>query len=167
VIPSVTLDPATPLGTPRWLWLRYVNGFHDGAHCAKCLLGTPSRRITPRMTPGKEILLIEQDTPYLYLCAGFGKYEWNLHVAMVTSNQAFSVTAHNGATFHFRGLRRLWIPPLELGFRRYPDAMTTCRNFQFGYSAFLSGRPVVSFEDGLAAANALPPGPGQVELTLK
>jgi len=120
-----------------YLWLKYVTGFDPSQHCLPCLLGAQSGRVRLDMPARRPILLDEAKGRYLYLCGGLEVYEKNLHVAMeLAEGEVFAVRAANGATFMFRGLRRLEIPPLQKGFCGLSPKFTTCRNFQFGMAMF-------------------------------
>jgi hypothetical protein len=125
----------------RVLWLKYVSGFDHTQHCARCLIGSYSKRVTRDMPKNQPFALDEEPPPqYFYLCGVAFRGGWaaNLHLAFVkgdAEDQA-SVVAYNGDTFVVRGAKALDIPELEKGFDDRPLAFTTCRNWRFGVARY-------------------------------
>jgi hypothetical protein len=125
----------------RFLWLKYVSGFDHRQHCARCLVGPYSKRVTRTMRLNERFVLDEHPEPeYFYLCgvAERGGWSANLHLAFVKGQPTdiASVNASTGATFSVSGARALDIPELARGFDERPLSFTTCRNWRFGVARY-------------------------------
>ena len=70
----------------RYFWLKYIRGFDPTVHCAKCLIGDYSQKVSLNMPVNTEIELNEfTDFKCLYLCGVIG-YRNNLHIPFVPSD---------------------------------------------------------------------------------
>ena len=124
----------------RYFWLKYIRGFDPTVHCAKCLIGDYSQKVSLNMPVNTEIELNEfSDFKCLYLCGVIG-YRNNLHIPFVPSdneNDIITTETYRGDKVIITGARRLPIPPLEKGYTSLSQAFTSCRNYQFGVSYLL------------------------------
>jgi hypothetical protein len=123
----------------RYLWLKYVSGFQQGVHCARCLVGPYSERVTRTMLKGFAVRLDEHEKfDCLYLCGvSYKGYEHNLHLAMEPApGSVAEVTAFNGDIFRVQNARALPIPAPGPEWRILPSTFTSCRNWRFGLSRY-------------------------------
>ena len=124
----------------RFLWLRQVEGFRPGRHCARCLkgryiIGGDARGMLCDSHNGSWELQAERGET-LYLCGVNARndYDRNLHVAMRV-RAGSSIRIDSGAGFVvIHGAERLHFDDAAAR-RRFPqrdESFLTCRNFQFG-----------------------------------
>ena len=106
----------------RYFWLKYIRGFDPTVHCAKCLIGDYSQKVSLKMPVNTEIELNEfSDFKCLYLCGVIG-YQNNLHVPFVPSdneNDIITAETYRGDKVIITGAKRLPIPPLEKGYNGF------------------------------------------------
>jgi hypothetical protein len=134
---SIRISGAQRIKGFRFLWLKYVSGFDPSKHCARCLRGPFSARISPQMDLRYAISLDEYECDYLYLCGVSPRWETNLHIVFQPSaGDIIRVTTYNGLEIEIHGATQVPIPPLEQGFMGLPKEFTTCRNFQFGVAYY-------------------------------
>jgi hypothetical protein len=122
----------------RYLWAKYVRGFNQRDHCARCLVGSFSKVVKPTMGPGDHVLdAPATDWEYFYLCGVTRHWHTNLHLAARRSQgNVARVTAFNGAIFEIPSFEAIPINPLPVGFRGMNAYFTTCRNWQFGVQQY-------------------------------
>jgi hypothetical protein len=154
-VPILTFTGAGPRmpGFP-FLWLKYVRGFDRREHCAKCLVGafstafkkakgaTATKPWGGDMHTNTPIVLDEVDAPLIYLCGVSSGYKHanNLHVAFRPQHASvIEGRTWNGYKYVIENAEQLEIPGLPAGFLGLPASYTTCRNFQFGWTAFGDG----------------------------
>ena len=120
----------------KYFWCKYVNGFNLDVHCAKCLIGHYSKKVSA----DKCIInatLNEYDCKYYYICGVTTPYVWvnNFHLAFeLAPNEILEY--YDGNTYiAIENARQ--IPIIK---RDYRDAkfgnnksFNTCRNWQFAY----------------------------------
>lgn len=75
-----TQAPARPyLAGFMYFWLKYVRGFEQTQHCARCLIGDFSPQIGKLMLT-ENIIHLERGAPaqfdYVYLCGVAVPYKW-------------------------------------------------------------------------------------------
>lgn len=126
-------------------WLKYVNGFDPNVHCARCLRGQYSKRVSKDSLLNRPIVLNEMARfDYVYLCGVAKPYVWenNLHLAARHAPGARAlVESYNGIRAVIRNAELLEIPALAEGFAGKPKAFTTCRNWQFGVAYYGVSQP--------------------------
>ncbi|MEZ6094442.1 MAG: hypothetical protein R3C03_09440 [Pirellulaceae bacterium] len=122
----------------RFLWLKYVTGFNPKVHCARCLIGKYSKRFpytsgyVPRQTI--EGALDENNSPWIYLCAVTGRWEWNVHIAGQYEAGSMVTYSDDRIDVEIQNFKRT---PIDGS--KSPEAepeFATCRNWQFGWMAF-------------------------------
>lgn len=119
----------------RFFWIKYVNGFNPRVHCAKCLEGHYSRHLKYREHGDlSHVVLDEHETPFIYLCGVTAKWEWNVHAAGRFEEGVSMLYSDERVVFHLTNFRQIRIlsennPPA-------PKEFATCRNWQFGWTAF-------------------------------
>lgn len=120
----------------RYFWGKYVNGFNLNVHCAKCLIGSYSKKIAPDKCIINAVLN-EHECKYYYICGVTTPYVWrnNFHVAFVYSPN--DILDYNDGHTHIiiENARQIQIIAQD-----YRDtkvygnkSFTTCRNWQFAY----------------------------------
>jgi hypothetical protein len=139
--PTPTIDPIVlevRVKIPYYrLWLKYVTGFNEKVHCARCLKG-PFSKVLPmptEKTPNtyKGILNEhESEYLYLYLCGVTRKYSENLHIAFQWKGRSTIEYEDKRARVVITNAEQLHIPPIHEPLE-LDDKFTTCRNFQFGW----------------------------------
>lgn len=122
----------------KYLWAKYVRGFRQQEHCARCLIGEFSKVVKPTMGPGEHALDAKPTGwDYFYLCGVTKSWHHNLHLACRRSPGALAtVTAYNGAVFEIPDFEATPIQPTPVGFRGMNGYFTTCRNWQFGLQQY-------------------------------
>ncbi len=136
--------PASQINGFRYFWLKYVKGFEQSKHCARCLVGSYSKKIHKTVETNVPIVLDEvKDFDYLYLCGVSPKWETNLHMALkpVEGGKAV-VETYNGFKITVLGAELLPIDPLPDGWNGMTKEFTTCRNYQFGVQYYQGQRSV-------------------------
>lgn len=119
----------------RFVWLKYVTGVNTNVHCARCLLGYYSERISPTLERLTDIRLSERDCKYYYLCGVSSPYRWeeNFHIAFRFKPGATLRVNELGIELEIENAER--IPIVKLEKYNHPKgklgAYTTCRNWQF------------------------------------
>jgi hypothetical protein len=138
----------------HYLWLKYVTGFDPSQHCARCLIGKYSRKVTRGMPADKPLVLDEarqiglsgRSYDYLYLCgvASRGGWKANFHLAFLPDPDAtIMMPMSTGDTVIVQHARSVPIIAVPEGFDGRDKVFTTCRNWQFGVSAYgLPSRPL-------------------------
>jgi hypothetical protein len=128
----------------RYFWLKYVSGFDQAQHCARCLLGNYSKLVNTAMLTERIVQLQEPAAAapfdYLYLCGVAAPYQWerNFHLALrpAAPETITEAETSNGFRVSVQGLEAVPIPTLPDGFQGLAKAYTTCRNFQFGVASY-------------------------------
>lgn len=120
-----------------YLWLKYVTGTDLEQHCAKCLLGKYSNRVSPeKQVYSSEIQLNESSAKYLYLCGVSHPYEWdeNFHLAWRVKEGSEIQFEEKGISGIIKNAERIPILPAPAGShkRQTRKEFATCRNWQFG-----------------------------------
>ena len=121
----------------RYLWVKYVTGFDLSQHCARCLKGKYSRVFPFRehITEAHDFDLNEAEYNYIYICGVTDKYEENLHIVLVPSEETF--TYDDGETsFVIEGATRIQIVQQRSYYLEPTGDLKefyTCRNWQFAY----------------------------------
>ncbi len=120
------------------LWLKYVTGFNEKVHCARCLKGKFSKAL-PMPTENKpntyKGILTEHEAPYLYLCGVTRKYSENLHIAFQWKGRSTVEYESERVRVVITNAEQLPISPIHEPLE-LDDKFTTCRNFQFGWHNF-------------------------------
>ncbi len=122
----------------KFLWLKYVRGFNPQHHCARCLNGNYSSlfRYSKGYVPPQAIedVLDEFDAPWFYLCGVTKKWEWNVHVA--GKYEAGTITNYSDERIDVEILDFRQLPINASKTPVAPKEFATCRNWQFGWTAF-------------------------------
>ena len=119
----------------RYFWIKYVRGFDPSRHCARCLIGEYSSLLAYRKhTDLVRAVLDEHAAPLVYICGVTAKWEWNVHVAGRLEPGELTEYADERVGLQLENFRRIEIRP-DLG-PPAPKTFTTCRNWQFGWTAF-------------------------------
>jgi hypothetical protein len=140
----------------RWLWAKYVTGFHDRHHCTNSLRGHYSQSFSkhnPNFTTARTILFDEHSPSSfdaIYICGvssnGYRtklNYPHNVHVAILPETDHADVWSFESWRMTVRGGRVLVIPSIESLPERYSrlgDEFTTCRIFRWA-AEFYQNRP--------------------------
>ena len=131
-------------------WAYYVDGYDPKHHCQACFKGAPIPEFnTSTAKTGTSVLFDKMDKhKYLYLCGvATGPinqlFRKNFHLPLsyregtsvsATTYNGYTVTADNAVLLQIPALPKDWKPlPDEPAL---PDAMTRCKNFQFGVEYF-------------------------------
>lgn len=137
--PKIVLETKT--SNFMFLWLKYVIGFDERHHCAKCLLGRQSKIMMPWPKANRpagfvrEATLDEMECNAYYLCGVSSRgYADNLHVPFEASPGEIVEFEDDNIKVYIEGAARLPIKPVNLP--HLGRAYTTCRNFQFGWHRF-------------------------------
>lgn len=144
----------------RYLWLKYVSGFDNAQHCARCLIGPYSKRVRRDMPHNVPVLLDEATgCDVLYLCgvAERGGLPANFHLAVQPApGEVAEGRSSQGTHFRIRNARRLEIPALPSRFDGRPAAFTTCRNWQFGVARYGLPRATLQASDPTSRPSGRP-----------
>lgn len=131
----------------QYLWLKSVHGFDQRFHCAKCLAGTYSKLIDWRRPGFKGHLAgfkaegMLEPSPFLYLCGvSTNGWEDNLHVAGKLREGGIIAHEDHNCSVLITGFERVSIPPVPGANGVIDASYSTCRNWQFGWWYFPSGR---------------------------
>lgn len=123
-----------------YLWLKYVTGFDLNVHCAKCLIGKYSKRISPELMANGKLTDIELDEypyRYIYLCGVTSPYVWadNLHLALEPFQGGVVDFNFNGTQVIIEDAKV--VPIKAQSVYKHPKghikAYNTCRNWRFAY----------------------------------
>ena len=150
VMPTLIVDG--PTDGWRTLWIKFVRGFRPDVHCQDCLIGWTLPSLRKKIVPGQPMTLIPgnpgtrspwrgADAHYdaIYLCGVHESRDWsrNLHLVGIPDpdHLAIAVTRSDGI-FAIKGMRRLDIPDLPLGYDGRDKSFTTCRNWRFGVAYY-------------------------------
>lgn len=135
----VEIEKIEVYGRFRYLWLKYVKGVDLSVHCAKCLLGTYSKKIKNTMALGDGILLNEDKSPYYYLCGVTVPYVWknNFHLAFKEEDGSYIDIDRNGIRIKIKNAKEIPITdkdidPLDPNAKK--KEYSTCRNWQFAWA---------------------------------
>lgn len=147
---TVTLDIHSDLGPRdrlfRYFWIKRVEGFSPGVHCARCLrgdylVGDGKGLAVPQS--GLTIDLAVEEGSVLYVCGVdiANRYDRNLHLAARVDPQEVACAFRDEVGVMLNGARE--IPFSDRPARRlFPDRgeeFLSCRNFHFGAQHFGSG----------------------------
>lgn len=126
-------------GSFRYLWLKYVNGVNLKVHCAKSLLGTYSKKVSPQMGHVQEpITLDEAQGDVFYLCGVTKPYRWinNFHLAFKEKEGSTIHVNRNGIDITIRNAVEIPITDKyinQMDSNAHKKEYCTCRNWQFAY----------------------------------
>lgn len=125
-------------GSFKYLWLKYVNGVNLSEHCAKCLLGSYSKKVSAQLKKESNISLNEYPAAVYYLCGVSSPYKWanNFHLAfkeeegstITLSKNGIDIVIENAAEIKFSSDD---IDKSDLHINN--AAYATCRNWQFAH----------------------------------
>lgn len=120
----------------RYLWFKYVSGVNLDQHCAKCLLGEYSKKITHTMTSGADVTLDEEISEYYYLCGVSSPYRWsnNFHLAFKYSEGNSIEINRKGIYIKVMNAKEIVIKPISpdnIHPKKSDRLFFTCRNWQF------------------------------------
>jgi hypothetical protein len=138
---AIHIDLHVKTARYAYLWLKYVRGFDASQHCARCLIGTYSKRIPYRrpLAGARFAGALDEvqplSAPYLYMCGVTPRWAENLHVAFIRSPGSVVEVEDANIAVRITDACRILIderavPP------GLPRAYATCRNFQFGCQAY-------------------------------
>lgn len=119
----------------KYLWLKYVTGVNLDVHCARCLVGPYSKRISPNLQEQHDVALSEFDGKYYYLCGVSSPYRWerNFHLAFRYKQGETLRVNENGIEIEIENAER--VPIVKWSSYEHPkgvnSAYNTCRNWQF------------------------------------
>lgn len=134
----ITLKKINVTGKFKYLWLKYINGIDLTNHCAKCLLGTYSKKISNTTTEAAEIELDESDAIVYYLCGVSMPYNWhkNFHLAFKEKEGSSVKVNYNGIEIEIGNAERIIFSKEDID-PTDPNAekavYATCRNWQFAH----------------------------------
>lgn len=119
----------------KYLWLKYVTGVNLDVHCARCLEGWYSQKISPSLGSKEMLRLDEHEGRYFYLCGVSSPYRWenNFHLAFRYKRGEQLEVNENGISIVIQDAER--IPIVKQEFYVHPKGnlreYNTCRNWQF------------------------------------
>ncbi len=133
-----------------YLWLKYVRGFDENVHCARCLIGKFAWNIVPYDSGMKKAgtLLsgeLESGWPYVYLCAlapgpAQGR-AGDLHLAFAADpGQAIHINT-DWIEVTVTDASELIIPEIPQGECDRGPRFTTCMNYKFGWAYLRNKHP--------------------------
>ena len=120
----------------RFMWMKAVAAFDDNEHCAKCLVGSWSKQMSPNFPVGVTIELTDlKPGETYYLCGVCEDFTWskNFHLAFKAGPWEVTMPLYTGASFHVEGIEVISFDD-QAAVRDYSNLghkFTTCRNFQF------------------------------------
>lgn len=137
----LTVHGAIPLSDAyKFWWLKYVTGFRPVFHCAKCLAGLYSKRVSLAMPLNEVVLLDEHESEVLYLCgvtAPFGsKHNFHLPFRRAARKRIHVMDPLGRFAIAIQNAEALPIPALEPWTHGKPKRFTSCKNFAFAASHF-------------------------------
>lgn len=124
----------------KYLWLKYVKGFDLNNHCAKCLVGNYSEKISPQINNHKTVegvVLDEYDYKYIYICGVTSPYVWkdNLHLALEDCKGSVVEYKFDDGVIIVEDAKQ--IPIYRQTVYNHPKGIyasyNTCRNWRFAY----------------------------------
>lgn len=120
----------------RLFWIKYVTGFDERQHCARCLRGRYSK-LAPFGAPPASLAgsLDEAVAPFIYLCGVTARWETNFHFAIRPAFGRVAKFRDDRLTFVIFDAEQVPIRPAPAEIDR-PAEFTTCRNWQFGVTHF-------------------------------
>lgn len=127
-----------------YFWGKWVLGFNDAEHCAKCLVGYYEKSIHKNLEGGDLVHLECEPGAILYLCGVSRPYRYrsNFHLVIQASEgETARGSLYNGMEFEILGAKALSFDG-DAAKRLYPakgKSFLTCRNFQFAAQHF--GQP--------------------------
>lgn len=122
----------------KYLWLKYINGIDLTNHCAKCLLGTYSKKISSRTLEENNLILDESEAVVYYLCGVSTPYNWhkNFHLAFKEKEGSVVKYDNNGIEIEIENAERILFSKEDVN-PADPNAdkavFATCRNWQFAH----------------------------------
>lgn len=121
----------------KYLWLKYVTGTNLDQHCARCLNGQYSKKVSPDMDK-RTIMLDEFPHKAIYLCGVAIPYKWdnNFHLAMIHAPGEIITFSSNGIEVIAKNARRIMFEDfnakeLSSNSNRTKREYHTCRNWIF------------------------------------
>jgi hypothetical protein len=119
----------------KYFWIKYVNGFDPSKHCARCLIGEYSSLLSYRERRDLAgAVLDEHASRFIYICGVTPKWKWNVHVAGICKPGESFELQDERVELRLTNFQRIEIVP-DLGPPAH-RAFATCRNWQFGWTAF-------------------------------
>lgn len=134
----ITIKEIKVTGKFKYLWLKYINGIDLSNHCAKCLLGTYSKKIGNTMNEASDLVLDESDAIVYYLCGVSMPYNWNnnFHLAFKEKVGSSVKVNYNGIEIELENAERILFSMDDIN-PADPNAnktvYATCRNWQFAH----------------------------------
>ncbi len=125
-------------GSFKYLWLKYINDIDLTNHCAKCLLGTYSKKVSNKTQEEFDIKLDESDAVVYYLCGVSMPYNWNKNFHLAFKEKEGSILKYdfNGIEIELENAERILFSKDDIDLAD-PNAnkavFATCRNWQFAY----------------------------------
>lgn len=143
--PILTITFHQP-ATFRYFWIKYVRGFDPNVHCAKCLVGNFSKLLKYRELANlTRVSLDEHSAPFIYVCGVTSRWEWNVHVAGHLENGHRTEYSDERVSILVENFRHIEI--VADGNPTAPKEFSTCRNWQFGWTAFPNTRKQLEFPE--------------------
>ena len=119
----------------KYFWIKYVNGFDPEKHCAKCLIGEYSSLLSyKKHLDLAGAVLDEHVSRFIYICGVTPKWKWNVHVAGIWQPGESCEFEDERVEMRLKNFRRIEI--LDQNCPAAPRVFATCRNWQFGWTAF-------------------------------
>lgn len=134
----ITIKKVNVTGKFKYLWLKYINGIDLTNHCAKCLLGTYSKKISNTTAEAAEITLDESGAIVYYLCGVSMPYNWNknFHLAFKEKPGSSVKVNYNGIEIELDNAEQILFSMDDIN-PADPNAnkpvFSTCRNWQFAH----------------------------------
>jgi hypothetical protein len=128
-------------GQFSYFWGKWVVGFDDSQHCAKCLVGSYEKMINKELEGGDQLDLPCSQGAILYLCGVSRPYRYqnNFHLVLeACEGESVRKRLYNGMEFEVQGAKALSFDGAAAK-RLFPakgKSFLTCRNFQFAAQHF-------------------------------
>ena len=125
-------------GRFKYLWLKYVTGVNLSVHCARCLNGSYSKKISPAIKKENNILLNEHEAIVYYLCGVSSPYKWanNFHLAFKEKEGSTITLSRNGIVIVIENAEEIKFSINDINksdIHINNAAYSTCRNWQFAH----------------------------------
>lgn len=134
----ITIKEINVTGKFKYLWLKYINGIDLSNHCAKCLLGTYSKKISNTTSSAADLTLDESNAIVYYLCGVSMPYNWNknFHLAFKEKEGSSVKVNYNGIEIELDNAEQILFSMDDIN-PADPNAnkpvFATCRNWQFAH----------------------------------
>lgn len=134
----ITIKEINVTGKFRYLWLKYINGIDLTNHCAKCLLGTYSKKISNTTVDANDLVLDESEAVVYYLCGVSTPYNWNknFHLAFKEKEGSSVKVDYNGIEIELENAERILFSKDDIDLldpNANKEVYATCRNWQFAH----------------------------------